>query len=68
MKRLENELDAMTSKRKDAEGRMVAERQERARAAELITAVQEEIEGCRSRRRCSRSGWTPPRAGPTSWA
>jgi uncharacterized protein involved in exopolysaccharide biosynthesis len=45
VKRLQSELDNMASKRKDAEGRMVAERQERARVAELVTAIQGEIDG-----------------------
>jgi polysaccharide biosynthesis transport protein len=43
VKRLQNELAAMTGKRRDAEGRMVAERQERTRVSELITSVQGEI-------------------------
>ncbi|KFE66686.1 GumC family protein [Hyalangium minutum] len=43
VKRLQSELENMTSKRKDAEGRLVAERQERARAADLITGIQTEI-------------------------
>jgi polysaccharide chain length determinant protein (PEP-CTERM system associated) len=43
VKRLENELASMTAKRRDAEGRLVAERQERARVAELIGAIQGEI-------------------------
>ncbi|WP_224249142.1 GumC family protein [Hyalangium gracile] len=43
VKRLQNELGALSSKRKDAEGRMVAERQERARVAELIGSIQTEI-------------------------
>lgn len=45
VKRLQSELENMTSKRKDAEGRLVAERQERARAADLISAIQAEIAG-----------------------
>lgn len=45
VKRLQNELAAMSDKRKDAEGRMFAERQERVRAAELITGIQGDIKG-----------------------
>ena len=45
IKRLQSELENMTAKRKDAEGRMVAERQERARAGELIGSIQAEIDG-----------------------
>jgi polysaccharide chain length determinant protein (PEP-CTERM system associated) len=44
VKRLSQELDAMREKRKDAEGRQWAERQERARVATLITNVQKDIE------------------------
>jgi succinoglycan biosynthesis transport protein ExoP len=43
VKRLTNELETMTAKRKDAEGRLVAERQERARAATLIETIQAEM-------------------------
>jgi len=45
VKRLENELENMSAKRKDAEGRMVAERQERARASDLISSIEAEITG-----------------------
>ncbi|WP_205525685.1 GumC family protein [Pyxidicoccus trucidator] len=43
IKRLSTELDGMTSKRKDAEGRLWAERAERTRVAQLITSIQGEI-------------------------
>ena len=43
VKRLQGELENMTAKRKDAEGRMVADRQERARAVELIGGIQTDI-------------------------
>lgn len=43
IKRLQSELENMTAKRKDAESRMVAERQERARASELIASIGAEI-------------------------
>ncbi len=43
VKRLQSELAAMTAKRRDAEGRLVAERQERVRAANLINTIEGEI-------------------------
>ncbi len=43
VKRLSSELENMTARRKDAEGRMWAERQERARVATLIENIQKEI-------------------------
>jgi succinoglycan biosynthesis transport protein ExoP len=43
IKRLSSELDAMSAKRKDAEGRMYAERAERTRVAQLITDIQQSI-------------------------
>jgi uncharacterized protein involved in exopolysaccharide biosynthesis len=43
IKRLSTELDGMTAKRKDAEGRLWAERAERTRVAQLITSIQNEI-------------------------
>jgi polysaccharide biosynthesis transport protein len=43
IKRLSNELDGMSAKRKDAESRMYAERAERTRVAQLVTAIQAEI-------------------------
>lgn len=43
VKRLNSELETMTVRRKDAEGRLVADRQERARVATLIEAIQGEI-------------------------
>ncbi|HVG57455.1 MAG TPA: Wzz/FepE/Etk N-terminal domain-containing protein [Hyalangium sp.] len=45
VKRLQSELQSMSAKRKDAEGRMVAERMERARVAELVASIQKEIDG-----------------------
>ncbi|HYI02571.1 GumC family protein [Hyalangium sp.] len=45
VKRLQSELENLTSRRKDAEGRMVAERMERGRVSELIVAIQNEIKG-----------------------
>ena len=45
IKRLESEAAGMTQKRKEAEGRMWAERAERARVADLISTIQGEIEG-----------------------
>ncbi|WP_369946591.1 GumC family protein [Vitiosangium sp. GDMCC 1.1324] len=45
VKRLNQELTAMREKRKDAEGRQWAERQERARVADLIVSIQKEIDG-----------------------
>ncbi|MBN1204518.1 MAG: chain-length determining protein [Myxococcaceae bacterium] len=49
IKRLESELEAMTAKRRDAEGRLVADRQERLRVAELITSIQGEIKDLQQR-------------------
>lgn len=43
VKRLATELDGMQSKRQEAEGRLVAERQERARAAKLVTDIQKDM-------------------------
>lgn len=43
VKRMETELDQLKAKREEAEGRMVAERQERARAAQLVEQIQHEI-------------------------
>jgi polysaccharide biosynthesis transport protein len=43
VKRLSSELETMTAKRREAEGRLVAERQERARVATLIESIQREI-------------------------
>jgi uncharacterized protein involved in exopolysaccharide biosynthesis len=43
VRRLAAELDTMTVKRKDAEGRLTAERQERARVSTLIDAIQGEM-------------------------
>lgn len=43
VKRLSSELETMSAKRKDAEGRLVAERQERTRVATLIESIQGEI-------------------------
>lgn len=43
IKRLQNELDGMTAKRKEAEGRLWAERAERTRVAQLIESIQREI-------------------------
>ncbi len=43
IKRLSSELDSMTNKRKDAEGRLWAERAERTRVAQLIASIQQEI-------------------------
>jgi polysaccharide biosynthesis transport protein len=45
VKRLQSELQSMAAKRKDAEGRMVAERMERARVADLVSSIQKEIGG-----------------------
>ena len=45
VKRLNQELDSMTSRRKDAEGRQFAERQERTRVAGLIGNIEKEIDG-----------------------
>lgn len=45
VKRITQELNVMRERRKDAEGRQFAERQERARVADLITNIQKEIEG-----------------------
>ena len=42
---MSREADGLQAKLKDAAGRMVAERQERARAATLVTQVQQEIDG-----------------------
>jgi succinoglycan biosynthesis transport protein ExoP len=44
VKRLQTELESMSSRRKDAEGRMVAERMERGRVAELIASIQKDID------------------------
>jgi polysaccharide chain length determinant protein (PEP-CTERM system associated) len=44
VKRLQTELESMSSRRKDAEGRMVVERMERARVGELIAAIQKDID------------------------
>jgi uncharacterized protein involved in exopolysaccharide biosynthesis len=43
VKRLKGELQAMTERRKDAEARQVAERQERVRVASLIEGIQKDI-------------------------
>jgi succinoglycan biosynthesis transport protein ExoP len=43
IKRLSSELDTLTNKRKDAEGRLWAERAERTRVAQLIESVQKDI-------------------------
>lgn len=43
IKRLSNELDNLTTKRKEAEGRLWAERAERTRVAQLIESIQKEI-------------------------
>ncbi|MBZ4416403.1 Wzz/FepE/Etk N-terminal domain-containing protein [Myxococcus sp. RHSTA-1-4] len=43
IKRLSSELDNMTAKRKEAEGRLWAERAERTRVAQLIESIQKEI-------------------------
>jgi polysaccharide chain length determinant protein (PEP-CTERM system associated) len=43
VKRLETELGSMKAKRQDAEGRMVVERQERARAVALVGVVEKDI-------------------------
>ncbi|WNG48229.1 chain-length determining protein [Archangium minus] len=45
VKRLSQELNEMRERRKDAESRQWAERQERARVSELIATIQKEIEG-----------------------
>jgi polysaccharide chain length determinant protein (PEP-CTERM system associated) len=45
VKRLQSELQSMTAKRKDAEGRLVAERMERARVVDLVSSIQKEIGG-----------------------
>ncbi|QRK07228.1 chain-length determining protein [Archangium violaceum] len=45
VKRLTQELNTMRERRKDAESRQWAERQERSRVAELISSIQKEIEG-----------------------
>jgi len=42
---LTSEADGLQDKLKEASGRMVAERQERARAAALVSQIQQEIEG-----------------------
>ncbi|MBJ6763891.1 chain-length determining protein [Myxococcaceae bacterium JPH2] len=44
IKRMQKELEDLTTRRRDAEGRMWAERQERTRVGSLITNVQKEIE------------------------
>ena len=44
VKRLDQELNTMTAKRKDAEGRQFAERQERTRVGTLIGTIQKDIE------------------------
>lgn len=44
VKRLSNELDTMSAKRREAEGRLTAERMERARVATLIETIQGEIQ------------------------
>jgi polysaccharide chain length determinant protein (PEP-CTERM system associated) len=44
VKRLSQELSTMREKRKDAESRQWAERQERTRVGELITAIEKDIE------------------------
>ncbi|MET0402563.1 MAG: Wzz/FepE/Etk N-terminal domain-containing protein [Cystobacter sp.] len=44
VKRLDQELNTMTNKRKDAEGRQWAERQERTRVTGLIGGIQKDIE------------------------
>jgi polysaccharide chain length determinant protein (PEP-CTERM system associated) len=49
VKRLQSELESLTSRRRDAEGRQVAERMERARAGELIGSIQDEIKGLHRR-------------------
>ncbi len=43
VKRLSNELETMSSKRREAEGRLTAERQERARVATLMETIQGEM-------------------------
>ncbi len=45
VQRLEKELEAVREKREEAEGRLWAERAERARAAQLVAAIREEIAG-----------------------
>ncbi|WP_171444139.1 GumC family protein [Myxococcus xanthus] len=44
VKRLQTELDGMSARRKEAEGRLWAERAERARVATLIGNIQQEIQ------------------------
>jgi polysaccharide chain length determinant protein (PEP-CTERM system associated) len=43
VKRLETELSSMTTKRQEAEGRMVVERQERARAGAMVAVIEKDI-------------------------
>ncbi|NTX40626.1 chain-length determining protein [Myxococcus sp. CA033] len=43
IKRMQSELDGMTTRRKEAEGRLWAERAERGRVASLIEAIQKDI-------------------------
>lgn len=43
VKRMQSELDGMTTRRKEAEGRLWAERAERGRVAGLIEAIQKDI-------------------------
>lgn len=43
VKRLENELESMKEKRREAEGRMWAERQEKTRVASLMSAIEGDI-------------------------
>jgi len=45
VQRLARELETVSQQRQDAERRMVAERQERARAAALVTQIQRDIDG-----------------------
>ncbi|NMO23293.1 chain-length determining protein [Pyxidicoccus fallax] len=45
IKRMQGELENLTAKRKEAEGRLWAERAERTRVAQLIESIQKEIVG-----------------------
>ena len=67
MKRLQSELAATSDKRKDAEGRMFAERQERARVAELDHQHPGDIEDLQKQAETYQRGWTTRRAGRRSW-
>lgn len=44
VQRIQRELQSLTRERAAAEGRMVSEKQERARAAQMVTSIQKEIE------------------------